>query len=468
MRRTGHTTWDGKDNEPGWSAVDESEVSVLPGHKFLSAWTNGTELRIHVEPIFHLEFCPGCGQQLTASGSYDDPEFVDSTQRELSCKVIVHRTRYNCKTQNCHGRSDPMPGVDGDRLMTRRAIKGIRRKAKRPAVDTAKEYKVSDKTVSGILMDFATEILLKQKTTDRYPIIAFDEKNIQGKKHCCIYDAITHSILAIIRNDDVETIKAELKSYQNRAFVKYILVDGTSKYDRIFAELYPQAIIVRDFWHLLKELHKCRENTRLAAYQAAKGKKKKEVRGRKNFWAKVDDKGHWIGQQGDLLAPKPPSVAEANELYWTFIALCRSAKNREEAAECFDYWCSRIPSSSLPYFQPFINYVEPRRDQFFAYFALGWTTGGAESSNRNLEDEANQGRNFDHPGLDARMRVQEFFKRQLALTDPGTLLGPVISREEELSIEGSIQRDERMIRIRSNAVLAAKQKRDADAKPAVE
>lgn len=119
VRRTGQTTWDGKANEPGWTAVDGSEVNVLPGYKFLSAWTNGTELRIHVEPIVHLKSCPGCGEPLTPSGSYDDPEFVDSTQRELSCKVVVHRTRYDC-TEDCHGRSDPMPGVDGKRPMTRR------------------------------------------------------------------------------------------------------------------------------------------------------------------------------------------------------------------------------------------------------------------------------------------------------------------------------------------------------------
>jgi transposase len=462
------TTWDGKGDKPGWAKVPECEANVAPGYHFLCAWTKGTELRIHVEPIFHLEYCPGCGQKLTPTGSYYEPEIVDSRQRDLSCKLIVHRARYDCPTKDCPGRSDPLPGVDEKRLMTRRAINGMRRKAKRPASDIAKEYKVSDKTVSAVFLDFATEIIKKQKTTDRYVIIAFDEKNIGGEKNCVLHEAIAHTILIIFENDDPDTIKAELKTYENRSFVRYILVDGTKNYDKIFAELYPNAIVIRDIWHLLKELHKCRENVRRAAFRAAKGKARKSLRGRKDFWRDVSDTARWIGEQGDLLVPGPPIVSEANGFYFAFIALWRAARSREEAAQFYDYWVSRIPASLLPYFQPFINYVEPRRDEVFAYFELGWSTGGAESSNRNIEDEQNQGRSYSHEGLDARIRVQEYFKRLIALIDPGTELGPVISREEELSIEASIERSERMIQIRKRAAVAAKLKHSADSEPAAE
>jgi transposase len=450
------TTWDGKGNQPGWTPVLGCEVSVAPGYKFLSAWTKGTELRIHVDPVYHLEFCPGCGQKLTPTGSYFEPEIADSPQRESSCKLIIHRARYDCPTKGCSGRSDPMPGVDVDRRMTHRAINGIRRKAKRRATDIAKEYKISDKTVSGVFLDFATEIALRQKTTDRYVIIAFDEKNIGGKKHCVLYEGIAHTILSIFENDDPDTIKAELKTYQNRGFVRYILVDGTKNYDKIFAGLYPKAIVIRDIWHLLKELHTCRESVRLAAFRAAKGKAKKHLRGRKDFWQDVSDTARWIGEQGDLLVPGPPRVAEANGFYFAFIALWRAARSREEAAQFYDYWVSRIPASLRPHFQPFIDYVEPRRDEVFAYFELGWATGGAESANRNLADEHNEGRSYSDKGLDARIRVQEHFKRLIALTDPGTELGPVVSREEELSTEASTERSERMIRIRKGAAVAAK------------
>ena len=426
------TTWDGKENQSGWTGVPECEVSVAPGYRFISAWGKGNELRIHVEPVFHLEFCPGCGQKLTPTKSYYEPEIVDSAQREMTCKLIVHRMRYNCPTTGCHSRSEPMPGVDVDREMTKRAINGIRRKAHRRATDVAEEYNVEDKTVSAVFLDFSTEITQKQKTTDRYVIIAFDEKNIGGKRHCILYDAITHTILVIFKNDDPDTIKTELKTFQNRDFVHYILVDGAKTYNKIFAELYPKAIVIRDTWHLLKELHACREAVRLAAFRAARGDAKKNLRGRKDFWGDVSDTANWIGEQGDLLVPGPPRVAEANGLYFAFIALWRAARSREEASQFYDYWASRIPASLLPFFQPFVNYVEPRRDEVFAYFELGWSTGGAESSNRNIEEEYNLGRGFSDKGLDARIRVQEYFKRLIALTDPGTELGPVISREEKL------------------------------------
>jgi hypothetical protein len=85
------TTWDGKENQPGWTAVPKCEVSVAPDYRFISAWGKGNELRIHVEPIFHLEFCPGCGQKLTPV--YRAMEVFESysIQAGISARVIQRR-----------------------------------------------------------------------------------------------------------------------------------------------------------------------------------------------------------------------------------------------------------------------------------------------------------------------------------------------------------------------------------------
>lgn len=447
MSKKGATTWNGVGNEPGWESIPTAEVAGPPGWNVLSAFIKGKELRIHVEPKVAIENCSTCGAPLTKLG-FEDSEFVDSPQREWSAKLIAHQQQYECAGPIKHYPGNWSPGIDSNRRMTVRARNGLRKSADRTDTANAEQYGISDKTVAAVHKDYATQIAARQRSTDKYIFLIFDEKVRNGKKHFQMTDGITHTLLEFLDTNDPEEIKKVLLTYENREFVKYISLDFTGDYESLFP-LYPNARPGRDPFHLFGNLHLCREAVRKDAYQRATEEGKPALRGRLGFWQDVNDP-NWIGQQQNLFGDAP-LISEANLAYLRFRDWWYFASDSADAAKQFEYWVKTIPEPIRPHFQNLIDTVRKYADEVFLYHDTGITSGPGEGANRNIQREIDKGRNLSDAGLDAKMKVREERKRRQALLAQNAPSELDINREAELSVENSKARSERMKKILEEA-----------------
>lgn len=436
----------GKRKSTRWVNVPQSEVSVPPGYDFLSARRNTSEVQIHVRAVLEPDQCPVCGAELEMYSSRT-PSFRDIKQGEYTGVMIVHRRQYMCRGPVRHFIGQPLPGIDIKRDMTVRLVQFIRDNPDLTNVKLAGMVGVSDKTVAGIHLDHAAEIELRQKAFEVYLALGWDEKRIGGVDYFVLVDLVARTYITMIEGNDHETIRRELEQYKHRDRVGLIVIDMHNDYSWLARELFPNAFVVYDAFHVLDKLDECREQVRIDSWKIATGDAKSILHDRGHFWQSLDNPAGWDGQQSDLFQGMP-SVMEAHSTYKTFLSFWRSARNSREASSLFDFWAEHIPAGIKSYFEQFIKAVNERRDEVFQYFATRATAGPTEAVNRNVQAELDRGRGYSYVGLATRMRVKGEIKRQRQLEELNGEedMADKIRRQQEvqLSTDGSLARSKKM------------------------
>jgi hypothetical protein len=238
-----------------------------------------------------------------------------------------------------------------------------------------------------------------------------------------------------------------LEQYKHRDRVGLIVIDMHNDYSWLARELFRNAFVIYDAFHVLDKLDECREQVRIDAWKIATGDTKEILHDRKHFWQRLDKPAEWGGQQTDLFETMP-SIMEAHNTYKAFLSFWRSARNSREASSLFDFWADHIPASVRSYFEQFIDAVNKRRDEVFQYFQTGATAGPTEAVNRNIQAELDKGRGYSYEGLAARLKVRDEVKRQRqldALNGKGDTTDEILrQREVQMSTVGSLARSQKM------------------------
>ncbi len=427
-------------------AVPPEEVSIPLGYDFLSARQNTTEIEIKVRPQLKPERCHICKTELQKYGKRS-PSFRDVKQGERTCVLIVQRQMYMCKGDDPHFIGQPMPGIDTKHDMTTRLVQYMRNNPDLTNVKLAGSVGVSDKTAAQIHLDHAVDIEKRQKEFEIYLALGFDEKRIDGVDYFILVDLVTRTYITMIRGNDRETIRKELEQYAHRDRVGLISIDMHNDYSDLAKELYPNAFVIYDAFHVLDLLDECRESVRIDAWRLATGDAKAILHDRKHFWSRLNDPAAWDGTQCDLFN-ESPSIMEAHNTYRTFLSFWHSARSAREASRLFDFWVERIPLGVKPYFESFIQAIEKRRDEVLMYFATGATAGPTEAVNRNIQAEIYKGRGYSDEGLATRMKVKGEIKREQQIDaqngEGDTDEDIMRQRDVQLSTEGSLARSEKM------------------------
>jgi len=429
-----------------WSSVPPAEVSVPLGYEFLSARQNTTSIEIKVRPQLGAERCYICGAELEKYATRT-PSFRDVKQCERTCVLIVQRHQYMCRGLVRHFFGQPLSGIDTKHDMTSRLVEFIRSNPDLTNVKLADSVGISDKTVARIHWDHAVIIEQRQKAFDIYLALGFDEKRIDGIDYFVLVDLVTRTYITMLEGNDRETIRKELEQYAHRDRVGLITIDMHNDYSDLAQELFPNASVVYDAFHVLDLLDECRETVRTDAWRLATGEAKAMLHDRKHFWQNVNNPRGWGGVQDDLFN-EVPSIMQAHNTYKALLAFWHSARSPREASRLFDLWVEHIPIGVKRYFESFIQAIEKRRDEVFEYFATGATAGPTEAVNRNIQAELGKGRGYSSEGLAARMKVKGEVKRQqqiVALDDEGDTEEDITrQREEQLSTDGSLARSNKM------------------------
>lgn len=123
--------------------------------------------------------------------------------------------------------------------------------------------------------------------------LSFDEfksvKNVQGKMSFIYADSVTHSIQDILPDRRLATLRAYFMRFSlaSRLNVKTIVVDMNAAYFTLACELFPNAKVIIDRFHLVQLISRSLNQTRvqvMKTFYSSNSEKMKNYRKLKNYW----------------------------------------------------------------------------------------------------------------------------------------------------------------------------------------
>lgn len=133
--------------------------------------------------------------------------------------------------------------------------------------DIAKRHFISDTTVLRVLVARGKSCL---NGFDSLPAhLCFDEfksvKRVEGKMSFIYCDAITHGLIDILPDRKLVTLRAHFLRYslKERSKVQSIVVDMNAGYFTLAKELFPNANVIIDLFHLVQLLNVALNKTRI-------------------------------------------------------------------------------------------------------------------------------------------------------------------------------------------------------------
>ena len=157
--------------------------------------------------------------------------------------------------------------------------------------DIAKRHFISDTTVLRVLVARGKSCL---NGFDSLPAhLCFDEfksvKRVEGKMSFIYCDAITHGLIDILPDRKLVTLRAHFLRYslKKRLKVQSIVVDMNAGYFTLAKELFPNANVIIDRFHLVQLLTVALNKTRIQVmnqFKRWKPEEMKDYRKLKRYW----------------------------------------------------------------------------------------------------------------------------------------------------------------------------------------
>lgn len=234
------------------------DILGLPFFKATNVAETKDTITIDAESIYpYKDGCPFCreGKVQVKFGSKSQ-SFVDAPVRGRQVMVVIDRQRFRCK--GC-GRthSQIIPHLDDKRFMTERCLEYIQSEALRKTfVQVADEVGVVEGTVRRVFVDFIAK--LEQKRIIETPEwLGIDELTLCGELRCILTDVKVRKIMDILPKRDKKTVKSYLQSIPTPERIQVITMDMWKPYKEVVHDIFPDAQVVVDKFHIVRMANYC-------------------------------------------------------------------------------------------------------------------------------------------------------------------------------------------------------------------
>ena len=360
--------------------------------------------------------CENCGSSklhkhgTTKQGYMDTPMFGKPT------KLVVERNRYRCTTcqRTC---SDVISDLDDSRRATVRLIEYVRKNALRLTfVEVHRQTGLDPRTVRNMTDDYLTT--LEESHDKKIPdCLGLDEAMLGGKYRAVFTNVQKNTFFEILPG----RLKRDLRTYLNaftveeRKTVKVIVVDLLRSYREVAKEIFPQAVVVPDKFHIVRIANERMKLVRLyVRREFLKGNENEHARlALKDDRYVLDYREKTLNdKQRAVLADikaKYPLLGAAHEAKEGFYAIYDAA-DKKTAIEVWDEWKATVPTSLRGYFKPLIEDLDGWHEHALAMFDHPYTNAYTEALNRFVKDVNRMGRGYSFDILRARLIYNEIAK----------------------------------------------------------
>ena len=353
------------------------------------------QLHIHIELPRKKHVCPCCGAETDRVHDYRWQKIKDVP---LARDTFLHlrKRRYRC---SC-----------GKRFFEKNSF-------------LPRYYRVTSRLVSEIIFAFkkvvsAKEIgcrfnvsgmtamryfnLFNKKLTKLPEVISLDEfkGNSGGQKYNSIIgDPKEKEVLDILPNRFESDLVKYFSQFTNKNEVKYFVCDMNSHFRQVARVCFPQATIVADKYHVIRQVYWAMENVRKNEQSKLSTRFRKYFKKSRNLLMKRTEK--LTEEEMDrlsLMFEIAPRLADAYRIKNDFLAVIRSKSSQEGRKKLID-WLYSVEVMDLPEFRDCTKAYHNWFQEILNSMDVTWTNGYIEGCNNKtkvLKRVTYGMRNFDN------------------------------------------------------------------------
>lgn len=371
----------------GWSLTDKR--------------TDGTAETFLAEYVHEPRACSKCGSVSFYRHGTKKTTYADAPLRGFSAKLEATVRRYRCR--DC-GETflQPLGGVLDERRMTERCAAFIAKAAlKHTFVHVAREVGIDEKTVRAVAAERMGQ--LADQHRPRLPrVLGIDETKIAGELRLVLTDVEGRRLLDMLPARDKDTLASWLWQFKDRSSVKVVTIDMWRPYQRLAAELLPQATVVVDKFHIMRMAGEAMDKVRIRLAKA----RETDVR---RHWVRskvmLNKRPHNLTEKQrfnlDMWLDNEPEIAAAYRAKEAFYSLFDLPK--AEAIQAFDGFAASVHASVKPEFKPLLTAMRNWRSEILAVFDQPYTNAFTESLNNLTKHIVKAGRGYSFEVLRARI-----------------------------------------------------------------
>ena len=305
----------------------------------------GKQMHVHLRMQQRLHRCPACGSLTSKVHDYRTQLVRDVSVSGYETILHLRKRRHVCP--KCGKRFDERIGfLPRYRQFTNRVNLQIYEQLKkcRSIKDIAEDNNMSPPTAAKIINE------INFKTRKLPEVLAIDEfrGNAEGEKFQCILaDPKNRRVVDVLPTRKHEMIRHHLLRYSNRRDVQFVVMDMTGGYRRLMHELFPQAKIIVDKYHYVRQITYAIERIRIEEQKRLSDRWRKYFKRSKYLLLKDSDKLTIEDRiQLENLFRISPALEKAYALKQQF-EYVKMSTNRKEAAKRLSKWIMDVQRSGL-------------------------------------------------------------------------------------------------------------------------
>ncbi len=371
-------------------------------HFFIEEQDGVQYLHLDCHHQHDVAICPRCQQ--TAHSGYDHKERSVRHLDVFGMQTIIHfdKRRFDCEV--C-GKpfSEILNWIDPKRRQTRAYEDHIFQQVKKtPRKHVALKEGLSESTVLDI---FKKKVKEERRGTgeEKVRVLGVDEISVRkGHKNYALVltDIERRCVLEVFDNRLQETFGKwidELSKDEKRA-IKVVSMDMWNPYRQIVRRKLPQAQIVADRFHVVKQL-----NHQL---NLLRRKIQREAKQTDPELAEVLKGSRWIllknradlkpkdEKKLQLILEDCPEIRQVYLLKEEFRMICNKIKDKKQAERFLRAWCYKAEATGNRYLRKFVKTLRNWWKEFLNYFDEGITQGFVEGTNRAIRGIINRAFGF--------------------------------------------------------------------------
>lgn len=362
---------------------------------------------LSLENILKTVRCPHCGSSTDKLHQNNFLTIRDISWGEQKIYLKVNRRVMRC--DRCQKKfREELGFVNKKRNYTERfKNKIIREVIESDLKNVAQRNDISEQEIETMLKDVGLELKLKKPWNLKK--LGIDEIAVvkgQGNYYVVLVDLEQGEIVGLVEERTEESVTSYLKSWGKEVLsqIREVSIDLWKPYQKVAAKLMPQAIVVADRFHVMKQVNQELDNQRKKSRKEAnelenESEKEQLVSGlNKSKYALLKNEKDLTEKQKDKLEEVKkvsPTLAKMHELKEEFRDIFETNHNWVEGLLSLADWLR----NSKEYFPKSFGTIRRWLGEIIAYFDSRTTQGVVEGINNKLKLIKRRGygfRNFDN------------------------------------------------------------------------
>lgn len=373
-----------------------TELLGLEGIILTKAEERTSERHLWVELPRKPHSCPVCGESTDKVHDYREQEVKDISSFGKFTILHLRKRRYSCPSCGKRFFEDNSFLPRYYRVTSRLCANVIDAfRSLRPATEIAKENNISATTATRYFD------LVSYKHPGLPEVLSIDEfkGNSGGHKYqCIIADAKNHKVKDILPSRNSLELTAYFSQSSTKKSVKCVVMDMSGQFRRIAEECFPDAEIIADKFHVVRQVMWALENVRKNEQKKlSKNMRKYFKKSRWILLKREEDLTEEEKQKAAFMIENRPRLGTAYRLKNNFLKVMEST-NYYDAKKALSDWIIQAELADYEEFQAALTAIHNWDTYILNAFKYPYSNGFTEGCNNKtkvLKRVAFGYRNFD-------------------------------------------------------------------------